>query len=260
MEKIPAAEIIVPDWPVVSAVRACTTTRIGGSSEGAFEGFNLGNRAGDRPQNVRENRALLHRQMRLPAEPCWLWQLHSTRVVDVATPGADESADAAWTQTPGTVCAVMSADCLPVLFADRAGRCVAAAHAGWRGLLDGVLEAVVDALPVDPGQLMAWLGPAIGPAAFEVGADVRDPFCALDRDNASCFQATGKPGKWLANLPELARVHLRQLGITSFYGVDRCTYTEAEYFFSYRREGAKSGRMATLIWLEEPGCQSGDAR
>lgn len=253
MTNSPSAEIIVPDWPVVPSVRACTTTRIGGTSESPFDGFNLGIRAGDSLQNVHENRALLRRQMRLPTEPCWLRQFHSTRVVDAATAGVDECADAAWTQAPGTVCAVMSADCLPVLFADREGRCVAAAHAGWRGLLGGVLEAVIEALPVEPGHLMAWLGPAIGPQAFQVGADVRDPFCALDNDNVRCFQATSRPGKWIANLPELARLRLNKLGITSLYGVDRCTYSESKYFYSYRRDGAISGRMATLIWLEDRG-------
>jgi len=247
-----SAEIIVPDWPVAPAVHACTTTRIGGVSEAPFDGFNLGLRTADATANVLENRALLHRQLCLPAEPCWLWQLHGTRIVDVATAGPDERADAAWTRTPGTVCAVMSADCLPVLFADRRGGCVAAAHAGWRGLLDGVLEAVIDTLPVDPGQLLAWLGPAIGPAAFEVGADVHDAFCDLDDHNAACFQATPKPGKWIANLPELARLRLKRAGISSLYGENRCTFTESENFFSYRRDGAGSGRMASLIWFEEP--------
>ncbi len=245
------AEIIVPDWPVVPAVRACTTTRIGGVSEAPFDGFNLGLRTADAPGNVLKNRAILRRQMRLPAEPCWLWQQHGTRVVDVATADDNEHADATWTRIPGAVCSVMSADCLPVLFADRRGRCVAAAHAGWRGLLDGVLEAVIDKLPADPGQLLAWLGPAIGPTAFEVGADVHDAFCAQDDRNVACFQTTGTPGKWFANLPELARLRLKKAGILSLYGAHRCTFTEAEVFFSHRRDGVDSGRMTTLIWLEE---------
>ncbi len=243
-------EFILPDWPAPANVHACSTTRVGGFSQKPFDSFNLGVRSADTADNVLKNRALLQEKMNLPTAPCWLWQVHGTRVVDAARAGRDEQADAAWTQLPGTVCTVMTADCLPVLFADRTGSCVAAAHAGWRGLLNGVLESVIDSLPVAPTQLCAWLGPSIGLSAFEVGADVYDVFCIQDDTNKTHFQRTETPGKWIANLPGLARQRLQKAGVTSLFGGNWCTYTDRQRFFSYRRDGAHSGRMATLIWIE----------
>ena len=244
------AQLIIPDWPIPRRVKSISTTRVGGFSDPPFDSFNLGIRAGDDPAIAQKNRELLCEQAGLPADPCWLWQVHSTRVVDAATTITETQADASWTDRSGFVCVALAADCLPVLFADRQGRCVAAAHAGWRGLLNGVLEAVIDTLPVASGELMAWLGPAIGPTAFEVGQEVHDAFLQVNAEFAGSFTAGKTPGKWMADLPQLARSRLRNAGVTDIFGGDRCTYSEPEAFYSYRRDGQRSGRMASLIWLE----------
>lgn len=233
------------DWPAPLGVHAAISRRSGGVSPAPWASLNLALHVEDDPRRVAENR----RRLGLPAEPVWLEQVHGTSVVaaHAVAPGATPRADAAWTDRPGVICAVLTADCLPVLFCHRAGSRVAAAHAGWRGLAAGVLEATVAALAVPASELLAWLGPAIGPDAYEVDATVRDAFLATDPGAASAFTAT-RPGHWRLDLPALARRRLEALGVPVFGG-EHCTFTETDRFFSYRRDG-RTGRMASVIWLE----------
>ena len=236
---------IVPDWPAPSNVRTLITTRAGGASLDAYAGFNLGLRSGYDAVNVAANRAALRSQ--LPAEPLWLRQVHGTAVVDADAAVGEPEADASVTRRAGMVCAVLTADCLPLLLCDAAGTTVAAVHAGWRGLCAGVIEATVRAMARSPESLLAYLGPAIGPQAYEVGAEVRAAFVAADPKSAAAF-ALGKPGKYYADLYALARRRLEVCGVGKVYGGGYCTYTERERFYSYRRDGA-TGRMASLIWM-----------
>lgn len=243
-------ELLVPAWPAPAKVRAMQTTRAGGCSAAPWDSLNLGDHVGDDPACVRANRARL--RSGLPGEPAWLKQVHGTRVVDAALSASVVSeADAAYARQPGAVCVVMTADCLPVLFCNRAGTVVAAAHAGWRGLQAGVLEATIAAMAEAPGELLAWLGPAIGPACFEVGDDVRTAFVGSDPEAAAAF-APASPGKWLADIYRLAERRLHAVGLTSIHGGGRCTVSDRERYFSYRRDGV-TGRMATLIWLAADG-------
>jgi purine-nucleoside/S-methyl-5'-thioadenosine phosphorylase / adenosine deaminase len=238
---------IVPGWPAPPNVRALVTTRNGGVSTGCYASFNLGLRTGDDPRAVESNRALL--RSFLPQEPRWLKQLHGTKVVDADAPGDTPEADASVARQVGTVCAILIADCLPVLLCDRSGRLVAAAHAGWRGLAGGVIENTVREIRqagVSPEDLLAYLGPAIGPAAFEVGADVRNAFIARDPLAESGFTPYRKE-KWLADLFVLARQALRRAGVTCIFGGGWCTLADPQRFFSYRRD-RNTGRMAALIW------------
>ena len=245
---LPAMSVsfILPDWPAPPGVRALATTRCGGVSRAPWHSFNLGAHVGDDPQAVAANRALLRRE--LPAEPVWLAQVHGTQCVDAAATAPGAQADASFTRQPGVVCAVLTADCLPVLLCDEQATVVGIAHAGWRGLAAGVIEATVAAM-AEPGmRLMAWLGPAIGPRAFEVGGEVRDLFVARDPQAASAFSAAAN-GKWLCDIYRLVRQRLYALGIEQVSGAGCCTAGDAERFFSYRRDGV-TGRMASLIWLE----------
>lgn len=238
--------MLLPTWPAPSGVFSLMTTREGGVSCPPWDSFNLGDHVGDDAAHVAENRARL--RVHLPAEPAWLKQIHGATVVDVSS---DElTADASITRQAGCICAVLTADCLPVLFCDRAGRVVAAAHAGWRGLAQGVLEATVAAMQVPPSDVLAWMGAAIGPDAFEVGDDVRQAFVKQHPEAAAAFvpHPSGVPGKWLADIYQLARNRLNHAGVQAIYGGGRCTYNEAGDFYSYRREGV-TGRMASLIWL-----------
>lgn len=237
--------VILPDWPAPACVKALQTTRLGGVSQGSYASLNLGDHVKDLPQHVAANRQLLSPY--LPSEPVWLNQVHGVRVIDAALSSCLESADASFSTRKQVVCVTMTADCLPVLLCDQAGSMVAAVHAGWRGLCDGVIEATVKAMPVEPATLMAWLGPAIGPQAFEVGSEVRAQFMAQDAQAEHAFQAHGE--KWLGDLYTIARQRLSRLGVTQVYGGGRCTYREPETFFSFRRDG-DTGRMASLIWLE----------
>jgi YfiH family protein len=241
---------IVPDWDVPGDVGAISTTRNGGVSAGARASLNLGRSAGDDVEAVAENRRRLVRF--LPAEPAWLHQTHGVTVALRTAATASEPApraDAAVTLDRGIVCAVLTADCLPVLFADRHGGAVGVAHAGWRGLSAGVLEATIEAmanLGSKPHDLVAWLGPAIGPQRFEVGADVRDRFCEGDAA-AQVWFTPHAPGKWLADLYGLARMRLSRGGVRHVSGGGYCTHADAARFFSYRRE-RDTGRMATVVW------------
>jgi YfiH family protein len=239
---------IVPDWPAPPAVRALITTRAGGFSRSAYAGLNLGLHCGDDIEAVRRNRASLRQW--LPAEPLWLRQVHGTTVVEADAADSNPEADAALARRPGRVCAALTADCLPLLLCDEAGSTVAAVHAGWRGLCSGVIEQTLRAMDLPPQTLLAYLGPAIGPAAYEVGAEVREAFAAADPggESASAF-APGVPGKFYADLYALARLRLARGGVARIYGGGYCTYTERARFYSYRRDGA-TGRMASLIWME----------
>jgi len=281
-------EFIRPDWPAPAKVRAAMTTRTGGVSAGSYESLNLG-LGGDDPARVAENRRRLRAALALPGEPGWLKQVHGVTVVQLGDSPSHRSrgegwgegasnaphpdplptfvgrgddsclfeADASFTTQPGIVCAVQAADCLPVLFCDDAGSVVAAAHAGWRGLAAGVLEATVRALPAQPAALMAWLGAAIGPQSFEVGAEVRDAFVAAAPAAATAFvplprhsREGGNPvfPKFHADLYALARQRLAAAGVTRVSGGGLDTLRERARFFSYRRDG-RCGRMAALAWL-----------
>ena len=231
------------------------TTREGGVSREPYASLNLGEHVQDDPVTVAANRAVLRQT--LPAEPVWLNQIHGTHVVQADVVIGVPDADASFTRQPRTVCTVLTADCLPVLFCARDGSVVAAAHAGWRGLTAGVLEATLAAMRVPPGEVMAWMGAAIGPAAFEVGEAVRTAFISTHPEAARAFVSASQtrssspvsPEKWLADLYTLAHIRLNACGVTAVYGGDLCTYTDAARFYSYRRDG-KTGRMAALIWLE----------
>lgn len=253
---------LLPDWPAPAGVRALVTPRYVdglGVSQPPFDRFNLGNRHaadGDQPAAVAANRAELVQHARLPSAPCWLRQVHGTRVQAfdrapaLATDGLGDEpeADAATTVVPGVVLAVLSADCLPVLFCSRAGDEVAAAHAGWRGLAAGVLEATLSALRAPPETVLAWLGPAAGPQAYEVGDEVRAAFVDRDPASATAFAAT-RPGHWHCDLYALARRRLRQAGVEAVSGGDECTISRPQRWFSHRRDG-RSGRLASLVWIE----------
>lgn len=238
---------IEPDWPAARHVRVLSTLRGGGVSEGQYASLNLAAHVGDRPESVAANRLLLREAARLPAEPLWLEQVHGCDVVRHAGPAAPARADASVTTEPGRVCAVLTADCLPVVFADRRGTRVAVSHAGWRGLAGGILEATIVSLGVPPADLHAWLGPAIGPDAFEVGEEVRTAFLGRWPDCGGCFRRNAR-GRQQADLYALARLALSKAGVASVHGGGWCTYGDARRFYSFRRDGT-TGRMATLAWL-----------
>ena len=249
----PPEDWIVPDWPAPARVRALVTTRSGGASSGPYASFNLGLRTGEDVQVVKRNRALL--DARLPAPPAWMIQVHGADVLEltdssgvVATEGGEAQADAAVARAAQRVCAVLTADCLPVLLCDREGTVVAVAHAGWRGLAGGVIEATLRKMSCPAGRVMAWLGPAISQAAYEVGPELRETFVNACAADAAAFR-DGKPGKFQADLYALARRRLLSAGVQAVYGGGFCTYEDARRFYSYRRDGVASGRMASLIWL-----------
>ena len=245
------AEWIVPDWPAPASVRAASTTRQGGVSTGVYASLNLGAHVGDAEKSVAENRRRLCAELDLHKQPRWLEQTHSAKVVHLTgdEPHQSLTADAAITQASDEVCVIMTADCLPVLFCERTGQTVAAAHAGWRGMAAGVLEATVAAMHVPAEDILAWLGPAIGPEIYEVGDEVR---AALVKEQPLAEHAfeSSSTGKWLCDLYLLASQRLRRAGIRHIYGGGFCTYADRERFFSYRRDG-ECGRMATLIWIDD---------
>jgi hypothetical protein len=244
----PLEHCIIPDWPAPARVKALQTTRQGGVSLAPYDSLNLGNHVGDNPLAVARNRMSLNAL--LPSEPVWLEQVHGTAVADADAAGCRVQADACIARQRGSVCVVMTADCLPVLLCDAQGTVVCAVHAGWKGLAAGVIEAAARAMGVAPHSLMAWLGPAIGQQAFEVGDEVRAAFVAAQPQAASAF--TPSPlvgeGEWLADIYALARLRLDALGVAQIYGGGHCTYREREKFYSYRRDGA-TGRMGAFIWL-----------
>lgn len=253
-DEVAAFERIVPDWPAPANVRAWMTTRNGGVSAGPWAGsdgggLNLGLGSGDALEAVLANRALVER--RVPSRPAWLQQVHGIRVVDAATV-TDQAiaADASYSSAAREVCAILVADCMPVLICNRDGTRVAAAHAGWRGLVGGVLEATLAAAGLAGDRTIAWIGPAIGPSRFEVGDDVRDAFIAgPDEDAVAAAFVPLVPGKWLADLPALARLRLEACGVRDIHASGLCTASDPRRFYSYRRDGV-TGRMAALIWID----------
>jgi YfiH family protein len=241
---------LTPQWPAPAAVRALSTLRGGGVSAAFYASLNLGAHVGDVPAAVAENRRRLRIAAELPAEPTWLAQVHGIEVADLDAAGAVLGpADGAHTRRPGRVCAILAADCLPVLFAGESGDVVGAAHAGWRGLAGGVIEATVRALAVAPRTLLVWLGPAIGARHFEIGPEVRDELLRGDPGAAAAFEVNAR-GRFMADLNALARRRLVRLGIERIYGGGECTYSHADRYFSHRRDG-QTGRQATLIWLKD---------
>ena len=257
-------EIIKPDWPAADKVHAFCTTRNGGISTGSYASLNPALHVEDEPQRVQANRKQLIRKLKIPEEPVWLDQVHGNRVVNAKYINSTKSdaennneglhqvspvrADASFSEEASTVCAVMTADCLPVLICNRKGNKVAAAHAGWRGLADDVIEATVASLSERHCELMVWLGPAIGPQAFEVGEEVRDVFVDKQPGSIEAFKQN-RPGHYLADIYQLARLRLRTIGIEAVYGGEHCTFTDANHFYSYRRDGT-TGRQASVIWFD----------
>lgn len=235
---------LIPDWPAPSNVFAATTLRAGGFSKPPYDTLNLAMHVGDDKLMVRQNRELIKTLLALPDEPKWLTQIHSDRVVDAATIIGTESADASFTDQAGIVCAVMTADCLPLLVCSEDGQKIAAIHAGWRGLLAGIIGNTIAAMQTQ--KVLVWLGPAIGVERFEIGAEVREAFVAKSQNFSAAFTDADN-GKWMADIYQLARIELAGLGINHIFGGDFCTVTESDRFFSYRRE-QMTGRMATLIW------------
>nr|WP_218179727.1 peptidoglycan editing factor PgeF [Pseudomonas gingeri] len=240
------SDFLIPDWPAPARVRTCVTTRAGGVSLAPFDSLNLGDHVDDDLLAVTENRRRLTDTFAI--RPAWLRQVHGVGVVE-ADPTLTAEADGSWTRTPGVACTAMTADCLPALFCDRAGTRVAAAHAGWRGLAAGVLEATVDRLDVPASEVLVWLGPAIGPGAFEVGAEVREAFLSTHPETIEAFVPSVNAGRFMADIYALARLRLAACGITAVHGGGLCTVTDPR-FFSYRRS-PRTGRFASLIWLQD---------
>ncbi|MCO7256489.1 purine nucleoside phosphorylase YfiH [Dickeya oryzae] len=239
--------MLIPDWPAPARVRACSTTRLGGVSSAPYDSLNLGNHVGDSPLHVKDNRQRLLATAGLPVMPHWLQQVHGTQVINLDQVSSDSlTGDAAYTTRQDRVCAVMTADCLPVLFCSANGDEVAAAHAGWRGLQAGVLEETLRHFHARPADILAWMGPAIGPQQFEVGGEVREAFLQVDPIADCAF--VPRNGKFLADIYQLARLRLEAAGVTQVFGGEYCTVSDSGRFFSYRRDGM-TGRMATLIWL-----------
>lgn len=237
---------LIPDWPLPATVKACVTTRTGGVSVAPFDSFNLGDHVEDQPQSVAANRLRLTSHLQVQA--AWLRQVHGVTVAE-ADPARVIEADASWTATPGVACTIMTADCLPALFCDRAGTRVAAAHAGWRGLAAGVLEGAADSLGVAPGEIMVWLGPAIGQPSFEVGGEVFETFVSQHPQTADAFIPSVNAGRFMADIYALARLRLAAHGVTAVYGGGLDTFNDPR-FYSYRR-AARTGRFASLIWLAQ---------
>lgn len=237
---------ILPDWPVPSHVRALVTTRNGGVSTGPYASLNLGFAVNDDPDAVAENRARV--RAHLPSEPRWLKQVHGAGVVTAESVATLVEADASVTRSPGVVCVIQMADCMPVLLAARDGSVIGIAHAGWRGLAGGVVERTIEAMRTDPAKVVAWLGPAIGPDAFEVGDEARAAFLASDPAAANAFRPL-QPGKWLADLFSLARQRLARVGVTAVHGGGLCTVADPIRFFSHRRDRV-TGRMGAFLWID----------
>ncbi|HKO89438.1 MAG TPA: peptidoglycan editing factor PgeF [Burkholderiales bacterium] len=242
----PHADWIIPDWPVATRVKALITTRAGGLSHGPYTSFNLGTHVGDDPDAVSHNRERLRAV--LPGDPVWLHQVHGTQVIDAATASGIPTADAAYCRVRHVVCGVLTADCMPVLLAARDGSVVAVAHAGWRGMAAGVIEATLSQMKIAAEDTLAYLGPAIGPAAFEVGPDVLTAFAETDSESRVAFEPKGE-GKYHADLYALARRRLMRAGLREIHGGSFCTYEQSDRFYSYRREKT-TGRMASLIWID----------
>ncbi len=240
---------ITPDWPAPPIVKAYTTTRLGGTSLPPFDSLNIGYSSGDNKSSVEQNRHLVYQSLQLPSEPVWRKQIHSN--IACAADSAIQEADALYSNQPNQVCAIQTADCLPILLCNQVGTEVAAIHAGWRGLADNIIANTLALFSSPKQHLLAWLGPAISQEHFEVGTDVRDSFLKQNSKNTQAFIPHPKQAnKYFADLYQLARLQLRALGITAIYGANYCTYSNKQHFFSYRRDHI-TGRMASLIWLQK---------
>lgn len=249
--KLDAAKMLYPDWPAPALVKTLVTTRLNGVSLGPWDSLNLAAHVGDKPEAVAENRSRLQAFVGANKRFQWLNQTHSIDVVRASRGGEVPDADASYTQEKNLICTVLTADCLPVFFCDRQGTQVAVAHAGWKGLGAGILEATRACFAVAPEDILVWLGPAIGPASFEVGEDVRQFFLAHypDLPVDQCYVEAGQ-NTWHMDMYASARYILQQQKITAVYGGGLCTYADPARFFSYRRD-AVCGRMASCIWLED---------
>ncbi|GAB4392428.1 MAG: peptidoglycan editing factor PgeF [Gammaproteobacteria bacterium] len=246
--------LITPEWPAPRRVRAYCTTRLGinqqGVSQAPYDRFNLAYHVNDNPQHVTQNRALLVEHLALPHEPLWLNQIHSNTVINAQDYASGIAADACISQHAHQVCIIMTADCLPILLCDRHGQTIAAIHAGWRGLLNGVIQQTLQNMPCSKQEILAWLGPAISQPAFEVGTEVREQFVNQDITFTPAFTSNAR-GRWQADLYQLARTILTSNGVTHVYGEVNCTFHQPDLFYSYRRDGEHSGRMASLIYLHD---------
>ena len=240
------------DWPQQAGLHAGTTLRGGGCSLPPYDGLNLADHVGDDPQAVQRNRDLLQQQLPLPAAPRWLQQVHGTDCVRLFGTASSKVpvADAAWTDEPGVVCAVLTADCLPILLADMQGPAIAAVHAGWRGLAGGVFQATLQSMAVAPARLQAWIGPAISATHFEVGEEVLEVFRGAGFPEDLLDQRRPETGRPLLDLAALCRWSLRALGLNQIHGADHCCYADQQRYYSHRRS-APSGRMASLIWRDD---------
>ena len=247
MHMATANDWIIPEWEVAPNVRAVSTTRSGGDSAAPYASLNLGAGSGDDLATVEANRAILQTRAAMPSRPLWLKQVHGNDCVTADSTAEGVAADASYTESRDQVLAILTADCVPVLFCDVDGTEVGAAHAGWRGLNGGVLEATVGRFASHPEQLCAWIGPCIGAARYEVGTDVYEAFTAAHDDDRRFFQQN-RPGHWLFNLPGLVFARLHRIGVSNVWASGWCTASDPERFFSYRRDG-QTGRMATCIWL-----------
>lgn len=239
---------IEPNWPAPPNVRAAATVRTGGVSSAPFDSLNLGTHVGDDPAAVAENRRRVRDALQMSLDPAWLEQVHGTAIAELnAETQLPIAADASFTRHTNLVCTILTADCLPVIFCDEDGSCVAAAHAGWRGLARGILSTAVAAMKTEPARVLAWLGPAIEQSAFEVGDEVREQFLSRDPSHAAAF-ARNERARWQADLYRLARGELERIGVRNISGGGYSCYADRERFFSYRRDG-QTGRMATMVWL-----------
>lgn len=250
--KIDGLSVVQPNWLAPQNIKAFTTTRLGGKSTVPFDSFNLGLNVGDDRENAISNRDQLVQSLKLPEPPRWVSQTHSTIVHDVSKMEATCEADATFTTEPHQVCAILTADCLPVLLTNQQGSFVAAIHAGWRGLLNGILENTLKSSPLIDSTTIAWLAPAISQKAFEVGPEVKEAFLGSDESYAAYFIDSPRSNHFFADLYGIARKKLENFGLPShhIFGGEHCTYTDIEHFYSYRRDGKDSGRQATLIWME----------
>lgn len=241
---------IEPNWPAPSHIKAYTTLRSGGLSAAPYNSFNLAQHVGDHPEHVNQNRNLLKKELHLPNDPVWIQQIHSTQVVAATFENRNKEADASFSNQANQICIVLTADCLPILLCDRHGTQIAAVHAGWRGLAHGIIEETLNSMTVPGHDLLAWLGPAISQPHFEVGHEVRELFLKAHPEAEIAFIPSPNQ-RWLADIYTLARIRLKKWGVAAIYGGDYCTYAEKENFFSYRRDGDKTGRMATLIYISD---------
>lgn len=239
-----------PNWPAPSTIHAYTTLRMGGVSQAPYDEFNLATHVGDNPEHVIANRELLKKTLAITSEPIWIKQTHSARAIPATAENAEQEADATFTDKTQQTCVVLTADCLPILLCNHQGTHVAAIHAGWRGIAHGIIEATIAGLSLPSHDLLAWLGPAISPANYEVGAEIRSQFIDLHPEAELAFQPSPNQ-RWLADLYALAKIRLLRQGISAIYGGNFCTYADNKRFYSYRRDGEKTGRMATLIWINE---------